>query len=65
MTRKDYVLIAQALRDSAGWWPSSGGSSAAMRVVLADLADALACDNPRFDRRRFIDAATPAGRQAA
>lgn len=58
MTRKDYVLLAAALREARvevtsnelytvfkGW----------KRAVDA-LADALAKDNPRFDRDRFLAA---------
>lgn len=47
MTRKDYVLIANALRDSH-----------APIGVIESVADGLAGENPRFDRERFIKAAT-------
>jgi hypothetical protein len=59
MTKKDYKLIAAALK----------GAHVSLRVhfpvaaflgwrVAADrVADALAQDNPRFDRARFLKAA--------
>lgn len=48
MTRKTYNAIADALR-------GNGASPA----TVAAVADALAPTNPRFDRARFIAAATP------
>ncbi len=56
MTRKDYVLIADALnaacpdtrrlvREYNGW-----------RVTVCALANALARDNARFDQERFLKA---------
>jgi len=59
MTRKDYVLIAAALREARSNYSlpnvaiyHNGIDNAAHR-----LADALGRDNPRFDRERFLDAA--------
>jgi hypothetical protein len=61
MTRKDYVLIAAALKEAAEQVPNTGligqtyetlGHYTAARV----LAHALAKDNPRFDRERFLTA---------
>ncbi len=49
MTRKDYVLIAAALNSCA--------NGADKKTVAYQLADALAQDNPRFDRARFLKAA--------
>ena len=49
MTRKDYVLIAQTINDS--WVKSSS-----VHVLVLALTDALAQDNPRFDRERFLKA---------
>lgn len=61
MTRKDYVLIADALkcvRTSA-----AGRDEGELEDRLAQwsedceaVADALANDNPRFDRDRFLKA---------
>jgi hypothetical protein len=61
MTRKDYILIAAALRDvmlidcqSAEYL---NGVRAAHASAAQRLADVLARDNPRFDRERFLKAA--------
>lgn len=48
MTRKTYNAIAAALAEN--------GASPA---TITAIADALAPTNPRFDRARFIAAATP------
>lgn len=58
MTKKDYVAIAQALRDAYGEdhaaFPVSGEE---MRQEAAGrLCEAFAADNPRFDRARFLAA---------
>ncbi len=53
MTRKDYVLIAEALRESR---PQMGGIEG-WNCAAIGVADALARDNPRFDRERFLKAA--------
>lgn len=52
MTRQDYVLIAQALRDALN---ATTDEKVREGVMLAGfkLADALASENPRFDRGRF------------
>jgi hypothetical protein len=50
MTRKDYVIIADAIATS---WHHSADSKA---DIARNLADALQADNPRFDRARFLDA---------
>jgi hypothetical protein len=61
MTRKDYILIAAALRDAVLInCPSSeyaDGVSAACQSATRRMADALAKDNARFDRQRFLTAA--------
>jgi hypothetical protein len=62
MTRKDYILIAAALKEARAQTPVTDninhtfellGNSTAARVI----AHALAKDNPRFDRERFLEAA--------
>jgi hypothetical protein len=50
MTRKDYVLIAETINALAS------EKYANMHIVASALADALAGDNPNFDRERFITA---------
>jgi hypothetical protein len=57
MTRKDYVLLAEAL---SGTRPRDRGTDVAAwmaaqwRADLNAVADALARDNYRFDRTRFL-----------
>jgi len=61
MTRKDYILIAAALKDAHALCshPFAGPVTAEAGCELAAqrVADALARDNPRFDRERFLKAA--------
>jgi hypothetical protein len=58
VTRKDYILIAAALRDTRLINVTSAeflnGARAARISVAHRLADALARDNPRFDCERFF-----------
>ena len=63
MTRKDYVLIAAALTqaklDILGKEPPEAHSDLldGRDYAVEHIADALARDNPRFDRERFLKAA--------
>ncbi len=55
MTRKDYILIAAAIKASAqrndlDIWQVATSSAA------RELCEALASDYPRFDRERFLKA---------
>jgi len=52
MTRRDYEIIAKGIREA----PLDDGRS--LRLVAESMADTLATTNPRFDRERFILAAT-------
>ncbi len=54
MTRKDYVLIAAAIKSAPVVYAE--GHMAA-QTVAESIADALAAENPRFDRARFLKAA--------
>ena len=60
MTRKDYVLIAAALAAAARNVTAAGMTDHTAHTVwqecAATVADALAQDNPRFDRERFLTA---------
>lgn len=53
MTKKDYILIAQAIH-AAGWHVES--DEATVKRVACQLADNLAFDNPEFKRARFLAA---------
>ena len=54
MTRKDYVLIAEVLKN----FPTYAEQPTDDRDAIAyDFADRLASENPRFDRTRFLIAA--------
>jgi hypothetical protein len=56
MTRKDYVLISDAIKTAR----KVEGDMGAVLVSVAHLAHTLATeleiDNPRFNRARFLDA---------
>ena len=58
MTRKDYILLAEALRDTMLIdCPTAeyvAGAKAAFNSASTRIADALAGDNPRFDREHFL-----------
>lgn len=65
MTRKDYVALAGALHKAQ---PTDGRSTRGMLYAsdyehkqwtmdVAEIANVLAADNPRFDRERFLRAA--------
>jgi hypothetical protein len=64
MTRKDYVMIADTLRElladidrePAGMRAALAGERLGVRSVALRLADQLHSDNTRFDRTRFIEA---------
>lgn len=61
MTRKDYELIAAAMRKVGGHLTSSNEDYAAGKRDIharasAELATALEATNPRFDRERFLKA---------
>lgn len=56
MTRKDYILIARALNGAMPVSPESDRVKEAWRTAADALAYALATDNPRFDRERFMRA---------
>lgn len=54
MTRKDYVQLAEALKAAA--YALNPPERAGAILAAQEIALALAADNPRFDRARFIKA---------
>lgn len=59
MTRKDYELIAKALKtqiELSRRFDEADGE-AAVKNIASDLAAELAKENPRFDEGRFLVAA--------
>ena len=54
MTRKDYVLIAQILKQNSKDFIAGEDGFAVIQIIAKQLADALETDNPRFDRDRFL-----------
>ena len=56
MTKKDYVRIAAALARSKDAFRGSDGMRVQWQEDVSVIADALADDNPKFDRARFLKA---------
>jgi len=54
MTRKDYILIAKAMKESRE--TEKKRNEPVVDSAAHTLASYLACDNPRFDRQRFLRA---------
>lgn len=52
MTKKDYELIARAIADVK----STQGNSTLLRKVVSSLCIHLRYANPKFDRKRFLEA---------
>ena len=53
MTRKDFELIAKALRGSVS---EADKSTYVYDQVVMALAAAMATTNPRYDQERFVEA---------
>ena len=56
MTRKDYELIASAIRRAKAAQGGSVGQQIGSTDCAYTLAASLAAENPRFDRVRFLKA---------
>lgn len=58
MTRKDYILIAEALRDKRNCMDGADDVNGRMYETFWDTTEricgALYRDNPRFDREHFL-----------
>jgi len=64
MTKKNFEAIAEALRQSTVQFDETDGYFERGRLtqslmVVSDLADVFAADNPRFDRQKFLEACAP------
>ena len=56
MTKRDYVLLASALRQVASL-PDADRETTI--ICCKAVATAIACNNTRFDRERFLLACNP------
>lgn len=61
MTRKDYVIIAACIEQAQKYnlWPTPQAAETAAlmkRQIAYNCAAAMAHNNPRFDRERFLRA---------
>jgi hypothetical protein len=56
MTRKDYVLIAETIKNQFSYYDESTPEVKALKELSLRMAYDLGMDNPRFDRARFLDA---------
>jgi len=55
MSRKDYEMVATAIRNSANR-AVTAHDQAMLRILSREIAGAFAADNARFDRDRFLAA---------
>lgn len=55
MTKKDFEIIAETIRDGREYFGSNTGHA----QFASDFAQRLTETNPRFDRARFIMACMP------
>jgi hypothetical protein len=53
MTRKDFVLIAETIKQLPSFQQPADGDVVRFSALVARFADALATTNPRFNRARF------------
>jgi hypothetical protein len=61
MTSKDFELIAAALLAAKPDGKAAQKGYISWVQCVTNIADALATTNPRFDRARFLQAATGVG----
>jgi hypothetical protein len=56
MTRKDYILIANALREALtdGVGGANENEKEGIHIAASHLANALPYDNPRFNSEHFL-----------
>lgn len=63
MTRKDYVLIAEAINESMRL-TDDREAQLVLSGLVTNLQDRLKADNPRFDVARFREAALTTPQEA-
>jgi hypothetical protein len=56
MTRKDYELIADTIRETLEWYEESPDRKFPIAKVAITFAFALQNENARFDRAKFLKA---------
>lgn len=64
MTKKDYIKMAEVFRDEKERLETNDSLSAGkqadclleLSIMVGKMAYMLQCDNPRFDRQRFLSA---------
>lgn len=57
MTRKDYIVLARALKDARENMKFEQNSAHVLNVTTEYIAQELQKDNPRFKRMKFYEAA--------
>jgi hypothetical protein len=61
MTKKDYELIAGAIREDLNCYKDLTHEAVAVRVLARRLATQLESTNPRFNRELFLTACGVSG----
>ena len=54
MTRKDYVMLAEILKENREDFIEGEDGFALIGILAHQIANGLEADNPRFDRARFL-----------
>lgn len=53
MTRKDYIVLAAAIKKSGDTWDAENIYQSHRTDIASEIADTLARDNSCFNRNRF------------
>ena len=56
MTRKDYVMLAEILKENRKDFIEGEDGFSLLNILAHQIANGLEADNPRFDRARFLTA---------
>ncbi|MGH9968105.1 MAG: hypothetical protein ACREBG_09775 [Pyrinomonadaceae bacterium] len=54
MTRKDYIAIAEGLRNAVDYHGATREVEDVIMTAAESIASAMQVDNPRFDREHFL-----------